>query len=510
MNTARDVFKRGWTKMKLYFMIGLPTEEDEDVIAIMDTAFKARKIARFECGVKNPTITVSASSFVPKPHTPFQWSAMITLSEIERKQNLLKDYAVKYKLNFRKHTSRISVFEGIVSRGDRRVAGIIYDAWSKGARFDGWKEWFDYDLWMECVKRSEINPEFMLGTIPLDGKLPWDHIDVGLKEKFLYREWQKATKNRLSPPCGKVAGAIVHHSNLEQLEKAFDIDKKKLVCYHCGIACDLKGMVEERREFLDVMDATADEQYVEPEVIKKDIVELREKRGQSLGHKYRVQFSKIGPISFISHLDLQKIMARIFKRAEVEVLYSEGYNARPLISFGPALSLGISSLSEFFDVRVPEEWGSSQKMLDHLNEHSESGVDFWSVEKIEKKAKSIQEQSTAFEYFIPVNNKEKIDEVVSKITSMNELLVKSYSKKKQCDISKDIKPFIQELSKGKIDISEEHSKIIDEVSPCIGYEGIKIVTKVSSGTGIRPRELVDVLTGYGLDIEKPIKTKVYL
>ena len=97
MKTAVSVFSRGWTKMKLYFMIGLPTEDDEDVIAIMETAGKARQKAT-ECGVRNPTVTVSVSSFVPKPHTPFQWASMITLPEIERKQNMLKDYAEKYRL----------------------------------------------------------------------------------------------------------------------------------------------------------------------------------------------------------------------------------------------------------------------------------------------------------------------------------------------------------------------------------------------------------------------------
>src|SRR5690606_9923594 len=117
MQTARDVFSRGWKKMKLYFMIGLPTEEDDDVIGIMKTGKKARDVARHECGVKNPTVTVSVSTFVPKPHTPFQWAPMLTLDEVNRKQGLLDQYAREYKLSFRKHTSRISVLEGIVSRG---------------------------------------------------------------------------------------------------------------------------------------------------------------------------------------------------------------------------------------------------------------------------------------------------------------------------------------------------------------------------------------------------------
>jgi hypothetical protein len=153
--------------------------------------------------VRNPTLTISVSSFVPKPHTPFQWASMITLPEIERKQNLLKDLAEKYRLNFRKHYSKISHLEGIIARGDRRVAQIIYNAWSQGARFDGWDETFNYNLWVKCVEESGLNTEFFLGTIPMNGKLAWDHIDVGLTERFLEIEWKKATHNRLSPPCGQ-------------------------------------------------------------------------------------------------------------------------------------------------------------------------------------------------------------------------------------------------------------------------------------------------------------------
>src|SRR5690606_17866118 len=444
LQTATDVFSRGWTKMKLYFMIGLPTEEDEDVIAIMETASKARKKA-FECGVKNPTVTVSVSSFVPKPHTPFQWASMITHSEIQRKQDLLKEYADKFRLNFRKHYSKISHLEGIVSRGDRRVAQIIYDAWVNGARFDGWNETFKYDVWMESVNKSGIDPEIFLGTIPLEGKLAWDHIDVGLKDRFLELEWKKATKNRLSPPCGKVAGMIVHHSNLESLEKTFDIDKRKLVCYHCGVACDLKQMVEERRDFLTGMNAVKDEPYVAPEVLKKDIVALREKRNQVTGHRYRVEFSKIGSISFISHLDLQKVIARIFKRAGLETLYSEGYNIRPLLSFGPALTLGISSLVEYFDVRVPEEWTNFEEILSILEKHSEPGVHFRSISAIDNRTVSIQDSAKSFTYFVPVVEGDKVN-VEKTLKSSEKILIQSYSKKDEKFLEKDVKPFLLNVS----------------------------------------------------------------
>ena len=502
LQTAEDVFSRGWKKMKLYFMIGLPTEEDEDVIAIMECGLKAKQVAQKKCGVRNPSITISASSYVPKPHTPFQWANMIPLDEIIRKQNLLKDYAVKFGLNFRKHWSKISHLEGIVSRGDRRVGKAIYLAWEKGCRFDGWNETFNHELWLEAVNEAGLESEFYLNTIPMDGNLPWDHIDVGLEDKFLKREWVKATKNRVSPPCGKVAGMIVHHTNLNALEKTFDIDKKRLVCYSCGVECDLKGMVEERKDFLKRVDAIEDVPYERP--VRRDIVDTREKRGEWVGKKYRVEFAKIGSLSFISHLDLQKIMMRIFKRANIDFLYSEGYKLRPLISFGPALSLGISSMSEYFDIRVPEAWSDLDEVLSTLHKHSEKGVLFKSIIEVEGREKSIQEAVDEFTYFVPLKDDSKLEEALTNFNSHEQILVESFSKKKKKYISKDIRPKVKTVSLGHIGLEPNLIKTISEVSPCEN-QGFIFKTSVESGTSVRPMDLKRGLESIGIEVERPIK-----
>ncbi len=502
LQTAEDVFSRGWKKMKLYFMIGLPTEEDEDVVAIMETGLKAKQVAQRKCGVRNPAITISVSSYVPKPHTPFQWANMITLDEIIRKQNLLKDYAVKFGLNFRKHWSKISHLEGIVSRGDRRVGKAIYLAWEKGCRFDGWNETFDHDAWIEAVEEAGLETDYYLKTIPMDGKLPWDHIDVGLEDKFLQREWVKATKNRVSPPCGKVAGMIVHHSNLEALEKTFDIDKKRLVCYSCGVACDLKEMVEERRDFLHRVDAIEDSPYIRPE--RREIVDTRVKRGQWVGHKYRIEFSKIGPLTFTSHLDLQKIMMRIFKRANVEMLYTEGYKLRPLMSFGPALTLGVSSLEEYFDIRVAEKWDDLNAILMLLQSHSERGIVFKSIREIEGKEKSIQEAVDEFTYFVPMQDDQAIDREFERLKTIDSIIVQSFSKKRKTYIDKDIYPQIKSIEIGNIGLDPETIDIIDEVSPCRN-RGFIIKTEVNSGTSVRPMDLIKGFDGLGVSVHKPIR-----
>ena len=507
IKTAENVFSRGWSKMKLYFMIGLPTETDEDVIEIMGTAGRAKSAAK-RVGAKNPTITVSVSSFVPKPHTPFQWVPMISLDEIERKQEMLWQLGKKFKLNFRKHVSKISYLEGIVSRGDRRVADLIHLAWSRGARFDGWNETFKYDLWIDCLEEVGLKPEIYLGTIRLDGKLPWDHIDVGLEPKFLLNEWKRAAKDRLSPPCGKPNKEMVHYTNVEALDRAHVEQKKKLVCYNCGVACDLDGMVEERRDYLTSLKAFKDVPYERPEILRKSLSDMREFRGQNVGHTYRLNFTKIGSISYISHLDMQKVVTRIFKRAGLELLYSEGYNQRPLISLGSALALGISSLSEYLDIRVPKAWEDKDRVLSLLNKNSEKGIQFRSVEEINRQTGSIQALAKGFRFFLPVNNGNDIDSAIGKFDQLNEIVISSFNKKKKTYIDKDIRPSFGGIRKSSLDISESLVDLIDEVSPVRGRQGLDIITKVDGGSTIRPSELVETFTRLGLDVEKPIKTDI--
>jgi len=248
---------------------------------------------------------------------------------------------------------------------------------------------------------------------------------------------------------------------------------------------------------------------VRPEVLKKDIVELREKRNQAVGYKYRIEFSKIGPITFISHLDLQKVMARIFKRAALETLHSEGYNIRPLLSFGPALTLGISSLTEYFDVRVPQEWNQFDDILAVLQAHSEPGILFKKISVINSKTPSIQDSAKAFKYFIPVKNPEALNDVVEKLNSQESILIQSFSKKDDVFVSKDIRPMILNLDSGKLDLNEKILETIDEVSPC-RMPGIFVTASVKQGTSIRPSELIDVLTNHGLTVERPIKVAIEL
>ncbi|MDB9787173.1 TIGR03960 family B12-binding radical SAM protein, partial [Bacteriovoracaceae bacterium] len=362
LETADRVFSRGWSKMKLYFMIGLPTEEMEDVIAIAELGRKVRQRAH-KLGIRNPQVTISVSTFVPKPHTPFQWAPMERIEDVEMKQQYLFKKAREYKLNFRKHVSSVSQLEAVFSRGDRKVSKVIETAWKNGARFDGWNEVFDDKIWKNSFSSCEINMDSYLNTMRMDLKTSWNHIDVGVSEKYFVDEWKRAVKNKSLKPCGKPVGNKTHFDNLEQFSTYHYEQKKKLACYHCGIACDLDGMVDERKDYLTKLDAIENLPYTPEEFDNSDPLSHRERRGQDIGYKYRIKFTKLGPLSFVSHLDLQKIIARILRRSEVDLLYSEGFHKRPLVAFGPALPLGINSKCEYMDVRIRNKITNFDKMI---------------------------------------------------------------------------------------------------------------------------------------------------
>lgn len=206
LNTSKIAFSNGWNTIKLYFMIGLPLEIDEDVTAIAELAekvvnvyFEAAKELERKRGVK---ITVSTSTFVPKPFTPFQWDAQDEIDNVVRKQTLLKKSITRKQISYNWHESKLSFLEAVFARGDRRLSKVIELAHKKGCKFDSWNEHFKYESWLEAFEECEIDPKFYANRKrSFDEVLPWSHIDVGVSEKYLVKERMKADKGETTDDC---------------------------------------------------------------------------------------------------------------------------------------------------------------------------------------------------------------------------------------------------------------------------------------------------------------------
>ncbi|MCL2610622.1 MAG: TIGR03960 family B12-binding radical SAM protein [Defluviitaleaceae bacterium] len=219
-------FKNGYSKLKLYFMIGLPSETEEDVLAIKDLSEKLVGLY-FQTEVQKrtqPRITISTSCFVPKPFTPYQWEPQNLYEEFMNKQKVLKQSIAKKQINYKYHDAKTSSIEAVISRGDRRIGKAIVIASRLGAKFDAWNDHFNYEIWQEAFKQAEINPFFYANRKrELDEILPWDHINIGITKEFLARELEKSKKEQITENCRKKCSACGINKNYKK-----NYEKKEL------------------------------------------------------------------------------------------------------------------------------------------------------------------------------------------------------------------------------------------------------------------------------------------
>lgn len=201
LEAAESAFKSGWSSIKLYFMIGLPTETQEDLDGIASLAKKVAELGS-KLGRRNVKVTVSTSSFVPKSHTPFQWEPQEGMLSLDRKQKHLREILRDRRIKYNYHDVETSFLEGVFAKGDRRLADALELAVKKGCKFDGWHEHFQYDTWLEAMKEVGLDPHFYANrAMDYDDVLPWDHIESGVSKKFLVHEHHKALREDLTLDC---------------------------------------------------------------------------------------------------------------------------------------------------------------------------------------------------------------------------------------------------------------------------------------------------------------------
>ena len=204
LSTCANAFSGGWSNVKLYFMLGLPTETDEDVLGIAELVYKVIQTWKEHATNKKRglRVHVATSYFVPKPHTPFQWEQQITPAEYLRRCKLLKEHFYSKSIEYDYHEPELSRLEAVFARGDRRLGRVIERAVELGVKMDGWDEYFRYDLWLDAFRDCGIDPDFYtVRGYGEDELLPWDHVDVGVTKKFLRLERKRAYEGKVTPDC---------------------------------------------------------------------------------------------------------------------------------------------------------------------------------------------------------------------------------------------------------------------------------------------------------------------
>lgn len=390
--------------LKLYFMVGLPTEIKRDIEAIPDLIGKISDIARSKS--KRRKINVSLSPFSPKAHTPFQWEAMENIETL-----LDKCSFVKRNLRFRKNVKvsyrnpEMTYLETVLARGDRQLSQVIQKAWERGARNDGWDEQFNFEIWQEAASTTGIPLHPFVQTIPFEQVVPWSGINLGVSKKFLLHEREKALRGVITKDC-RTNG-----------------------CADCGICtAQLKAVVVKK-----------DENSVPP-VAADTLTEKAGSSCQSTAIFYRVEYSKSREVRFVGHKDIVNIFHRAFKAAKIPVALSQGYHPHFRIAFGPPLGVGAMGMSEYFDVTLIRPIIFTTDILDPW---LPKGLSIKHVKEIKAKTASLNASIVAGTYsFVPLVSLEPeyLKAALNKIKEQRDIIVPVYKKGKKTE--KNIKPLI--------------------------------------------------------------------
>ncbi|HEX7668624.1 MAG TPA: TIGR03936 family radical SAM-associated protein, partial [Polyangiaceae bacterium] len=359
------------------------------------------------------------------------------------------------------------------------------------------------DVWQEALSHFEIDTSRFLGTIPVTARLPWDHIDVGLEDGFLAREYRKALASRLSPPCGKVKGMFVHHTNMEDASK----DARRLVCYDCGVACDLGKMRDQRMQFLTKMGADKPGERARLPVVqmpeagagppKRRAPEAyRPPQAGGEPERFRLRFQKTGPAALLGHLDLIRELPRIVRRAGVRTAYTRGFHPKPDMTFSPALSLGVASLEEYLDVRLIGAPGTDE-LLVNLNRVAAGGVAFSAATRLGPNDPRVTSLIDGAHYVVALARPaikahggiQRLEEQIAAFHAAESVLVKRVIE----GIGKivEVKNFVTDVRLGGADALDSVRKagIVGDLVP------IEVRVRVLGSGSVKIAEVIEAVTG---------------
>ena len=408
VNVAFDARKNA---VKLYFMNGLPTETPQDIEGIAELAEKV-----VDAYYKNPNrnkarpvqVTVSVSCFIPKPFTPFQWEAQDTMEMLAEKQEYLKTKIKSRHVRYQHHDAKVSRIEAVLARGDRRLADALELGCREGFMFDAWDEFFDYDKWISVFERTGIDPAFYANrAFGEDEILPWDIIDCGVSKEFFLRERKKAYASTTTPNCREQCSAC----------GANKLGGVRAVCPGCPSASVKEAPVA------DTVRSAPDWKKLEtPKTV-------------------RIMFRKVGDLQYISHLDLQRTIARVLVRAQIPMWYTQGFNPHAKVVFGLPLSVGTESECEFIDLRIDREISCSE-VKERLNRELTSEMQILEAYEPTSKFQDIGWANYEIEINTPKASAELAEKLQALYTGGNLIMTK---KTKSGDKEIDISPLIRRI-----------------------------------------------------------------
>lgn len=352
--TLLEIIHQGFSSkrrtLKLYFMVGLPTETKEDLDGIIQLIGRVENTVR-QTKQRNYTINVTLSPFVPKAHTPFQWEDQCNLQELKERIEYIKSRIKSKRISIKSHNIDQSFLEAVFARGDRRLGMVLLKAWELGCRFDSWDESFHPDLWQQAFGETGIDPLFYANRKRGENEIfPWDHIHAGVNKSFLLREWKRGLTGDVTPDC-------IHG-----------------VCLGCGACQGEPGYI-----LAPPIAKAPPSPFSFSKTPRFPVIQRQ---------RLRTTYAKKGPICLISHLDLCKTMLAVLNRAGIPMAFTQGFNPLPKVQYGPPLSLGFESARELIDLFLCDTCDPND-VLTKLNENSPPGLEFLKIEEAPLKGPSL-------------------------------------------------------------------------------------------------------------------------
>jgi radical SAM family uncharacterized protein/radical SAM-linked protein len=365
LEAAAHAFSRGWRLLKLYFMVGLPSETEEDLEGIGRLVEEILRLGKTFLKAA-PRINLSLSSFIPKPHTPFQWLSMEDAPTLAEKQRFVRSRLSRCRsVAIKAHPTQVSVLEGVFSRGDRRLGPVLVGAWKRGARFDSWRDRFSSSIWEDALAAEMRDFSVCLGSLDHQAVLPWDHIDTGIKKESLLAELEKAGREERTASC-----------------LAND-------CSRCQ-GCD--PQLRPKRK------------YLPPSVIPSPRLVSFGLKTEKV-QRYEVVYEKTGPARFLSHRDLTNHLQRTLRRAGIEVAHSEGFHPKMLLAYGPALPLGMEAKAELFEFKSRFQF-PEKALLRRLNNSVRRGIRFLRLRAVAEGEASLGERIQGIIYSLDLRDRD--------------------------------------------------------------------------------------------------------
>jgi radical SAM family uncharacterized protein/radical SAM-linked protein len=398
-DTVRLAFMKGWGNLKLYFMIGLPTETDDDLMGILRMVERIWQISREY--PRRTNINVTLSPFAPRPHTPFQWDEVAPISEIIRKANLIRKKNRLNHVRFKHHMAETSILQAVLGRGDRRMGTVILGAWKQGARFDGWTEHFDWEIWQSAFRMADVDPTQLMRAIPFDADLPWSHIRKGVSVDHLKKERENTSRQM------RDYQRLTFDEAIDDAERgtngiSFGRGKKKVAS---------------------------------------------RSQAAPTKNRIRIRWEKADRYRYMSHLDNVRFIERAVRRARLPVAYSQGYNPTMKLSFGPPLPVGFTSEAEYVDITL--ESNLLPSMLDNLKSAMPDGSAICDASVILGKSPSLTARLNRAEYTIPVDALSEeaqtdLQSTIEKLIAAESLEIERQGKEQVKIV--DIRPAIYDLT----------------------------------------------------------------